>query len=296
VSPWRAPSRVVAYELRRWTSTPAVPVMLLLPALLAVGAVWSRHGDLVRDMKDVSSGALATATNVTAFEAVGTALQSAVPVLILIAVGLASQSLAGENSRGTLRNVLLRPLTRGDVVAGKCAALFLAAGVGFAAVLVAALASAGHWFEFKDVAEILPNGEAFVIPGGAADKMWPEMRRAAEMLLPVLLSFLGVGFLAGATARAGASALAFALCGVALLQVLRVPAELLHVEGWLASAHMPWPRSFGDQSVVQSFVDATQVVSNPRDPHAGLHVIVPLAWTFATIAAAAIVLRRRSIK
>jgi hypothetical protein len=270
--------------------------MLLLPALLAVGAVWSRHGDLVRDTKDVASGALATATNVTAFEAVGTALQAAIPALVLLVVGLASQSLAGENSRGTLRNLLLRPVRRIDVICGKCTALVLAAGAGFVAVEIAALLSAGHWFEFKDVAEILPNGQAFVIPGGAAEKMWPEMERALVMLVPVVLAFTGVGFLAGAMARAGASALAFALGGVALLQVLRVPADLLHVEGWLPTAHMPWPRSFGDQSVVQSFIDAAQVVSNPRDPHAGLHVIVPLAWTFATIAAAAIVLRRRSIK
>jgi ABC-type multidrug transport system ATPase subunit len=296
VSPWRAPWRVVGYELRRWTSTPAVPLMLLLPALLAVGAVWSRHGDLVRDTKDVASGALATATNVTAFEAVGTALQSAVPALVLLLVGLASQSLAGENSRGTLRNVLLRPLKRVDVVSGKGAALFLAAGASYLLVELAALLAAGHWFEFKDVAEILPNGRTFVIPGGAAEKMWPEGERAVLMLIPVVFSFVGVGFLAGATARAGAAALAFALGLVALLQVLRVPAEILHVEGWLPTAHMPWPRSFGDQSVVQSFIDAAQVVSNPRDPHAGLHVIVPVAWTLATIGAAAIVLRRRSIK
>jgi ABC-2 type transport system ATP-binding protein len=296
VSTLRAPCRVVGYELRRWTSTPAVPLMLLAPALLAVGAVWSRHGDLVRDTKDVASGALATATNVTAFEAVGAALQAAVPALVLLAVGLASQSLAAENSRGTLRNVLLRPVKRADVVVGKCAALFLATGASFVLVAVAALLSAGHWFEFKDVAEILPNGQTFVIPGGAADKMWPEMRRAFVMLAPVLFSFVGVGFLAGARARASASALALALGAVALFQVLRVPADLLHVEGWLPTAHMPWPRAFGDQSVVQSFIDAAQVVSNPRDPHAGLHLIAPLAWTFATIGAAAIVLSRRSVK
>src|SRR5262249_36874789 len=136
----------------------------------------------------------------------------------------------------------------------------------------------------------------FVIPGGAADTMWPEMQRAFAMLVPVLLSFVGVGFLAGAAARAGASALAFALGGVPLLEGFRVPAGLLHVEGWLPTSHMPWPRSFGDQSVVQSFIDAAQVVSNPRDPHAGLHVIVPLAWTFATVVLAAIVVSRRSVK
>jgi ABC-2 type transport system ATP-binding protein len=296
VPPWRSTLGVVGYELRRWTSTPSVALMLVIPALLAVGAVWSRHGDLVRDAKEVAGGTLATATNVTAFEAVGTAMQSAVPALALILVGLASQSLAGENARGTLRNLLLRPVTRHDVALGKCVALVGAALVAFALVGAASLAAAGRWFEFKDVAEILPNGETFVIPGGAAEKMWPEMRLTALLTVPVILSFVGTGLLAGAVARAGASALAIALGGVALLQMMRVPAELLHVEGWLPTAHTPWPRAFGDQSVVQSFIDTAQVVSNPRDPHAGLHVVVPIAWTLATFAAAALVLQRRSIK
>ena len=58
------------------------------PSALGVGAVWSRHGDLVRDTADVAGGRLGTASNVTAFEAFGYALQSGVPLLVVIIAGL----------------------------------------------------------------------------------------------------------------------------------------------------------------------------------------------------------------
>ena len=134
----RAPSRpavrVAAYEVRRWMSSAAVPVLIVLPVLVAVGSVWSRHGDVERDVKEIAGGTLATASNVTAFEAFGGAIQAALPLVLLAVAGIASQSLAGENSRGTLRNLLLRPLRRFDAIAGKGAALALAALLGAAGV------------------------------------------------------------------------------------------------------------------------------------------------------------------
>jgi ABC-type multidrug transport system ATPase subunit len=288
--------RAMAYELRRWTSSAAVPLLLALPVLVAVGSVWGRHGDLERDASEVAGGTLATASKVTAFEAFGGAIQSALPLVLLAVAGIASQSIAGENARGTLRNLLLRPLRRSDAVVGKGAALAIAALVSFALVAGAAFAAASQWFEWRDVAEILPNGELFPIPGGEAAVMRPAVLTMLAGVLPLLAAFAAIGLFAGAVARSGAGGLALALGFVLLLQVLRVPASMFGVEGWLPTAHVPWARALGDDSVVRVYLDATQAIANVRDPFKGLHTIVPLAWTALAFGAAALVLRRRSIR
>lgn len=296
IAPPRPSLRVCAYEIRRWLSSAAVPVLLALPMLVAVGSVWSRHGDVERDVKEVAGGTLATASNVTAFEAFGGAIQAALPLLLLAVAGIASQSLAGENSRGTLRNLLLRPLRRFDAAAGKGAALACAALVSFALVAFAAFAASSRWFEWRDVAEILPNGELFPIPGGEAAAMRPAMATMLASVLPLLAAFAAIGLLAGAIARSGATGLALAFGGVLLLQLLRVPASLFGCEGWLPTAHVPWARALGDDSVVRVYLDATQAIANVRDPFKGLHVAVPLVWAALAFGAAALVLRRRSIR
>jgi ABC-type multidrug transport system ATPase subunit len=295
-APARPVLRAMAYEVRRWTSSAAVPVLLALPMLVAVGSVWSRHGDVERDVQEVAGGTLATASKVTAFEAFGGAIQSALPLVLLAVAGIASQSLAGENSRGTLRNLLLRPLRRFDAALGKGAALACAALLSFVLVAVAAFAAASHWFEWRDVAEILPNGELFPIPGGEASVLRPATLTMLAGVLPLLAAFAAVGLLAGAVARSGAAGLAFAFGGVLLLQLLRVPAALLGCEGWLPTAHVPWARALGDDSVVRVYIDAAQAIANVRDPFKGLHVAVPLGWAALAFGAAAVVLRRRSIR
>lgn len=287
--------RTMAYELRRWTSNAAVPVLLAFPALFAVGAVWSRHGAAMRDAGQVAEGTLATATRVTAFQAIADGLAASVPILVLVLAGLASQSLAGEESRGTLRNVLLRPVTRFGVATGKTAALFVAALAGFAVLVAATAGAAAHWFDFKDFGDILPNGEFFGDASGRAELMWPALRSTLAMLLPVLASFAGIGLLAGSLARSGATGLALALGGVVSILALSVPAGVFRIEGWLPTAHAPWSL-LGDDSVVRRYADTTGAVSNAHDPYAGLHLVVPLAWTVLTFALAAVILRKRSIR
>jgi ABC-2 type transport system ATP-binding protein len=295
----RAPSapvlRVMAYEFRRWTSAWTVPALLAIPALFAAGAVWSRHGLAARDVQEVHSGTLATATTVTAFEAIGDGLSASVPVLVVLLAGLASQSLSGEASRGTLRNVLLRPVTRTDAALGKSAALLVAALVGFALAAGASLAAAAHWFEFKDVGEYLPNGEFFSDAGGRAELMWPALWRALATLVAVLPAFVGIGFLAGALPRSGAAGLGLALGAIVSLFAFSVPASVFHLEGFLPTAHAPWSK-LCDDSVVHLYIDTTVERGNPHDPYAGLHVAVPLVWAIVSFAAAALVLRRRSVK
>jgi hypothetical protein len=275
----RAPSvpilRVMAYEFRRWTSTPTVPVLLALPALLAVREVWRLHGVATQNAADVAGGTVASTSTITAFETFGCALkEAALPLVALTIAGLASQSLAGELSRGTLRNVLLRPVRRLDAAAGKFAALIVAALVSYVVVAAAALGASAHWFEFKDVAEILPNGQPFPLPGGEAEKMWPAMAQTVLVMLPAVAAFAGVGLAAGAVVRNGAAGLAVAFGGCALIVALGVV----------------------DASPIESFVEATRVMSTAREPQTALHVLVPLACAMLSFAVAALVLRRRSVK
>jgi len=265
---------VFAYETRRLLSSAAVPAMLVVPAVVAAIDVARTHSRAVGDVAEVQAGTLATTSSVTAFEAFGSSLTNALLVLAALLAGLASQSLAGETSRGTLRNLLLRPVRRIDAVAGKTAAILAAGLASFVLVCAAAYAAASRWFEWKDVAEILPNGALLPLPGGEASKMWGETARTLVLVLPPLFAFACVGFLAGALVRAPAAAVALALGGAALLFAFGV----------------------ADDALLHRFVETTRVMSDAKDPGVASHVIVPLACGAAAFGGAAWVLSRRSIK
>jgi ABC-type Na+ efflux pump permease subunit len=263
----------MAYEFRRWTSSWAVPVTLALPALAALHSVSARHAAETANAAEVEQGTLASTSRVTAFEAFGGALDAALPLVAVVVAGLASQSLAGELSRGTLRNLLLRPVRRFDALAGKFAALLVAALVAYAIASGTALAAAAHWFAFTDVAEVLPNGRTFVIKGGEASKMWPELFGLLAFLVAPLAACAGAGLAAGAAARTGVGGLAIALALGAPLVVFGVL----------------------DAAPIAAFLDTTRVISNARELNAGLQVLVPAAFTIVAVAVAALLLRRRSI-
>ncbi|MHC4847945.1 MAG: ATP-binding cassette domain-containing protein, partial [Planctomycetota bacterium] len=132
----RAPSkpvlRMIAHELRRWIGQWTVPAMLALPALAGVLAMLIRKGESSRDAAEVGAGTIISATGVNAFEGVARALHPGLWLLSYVVLGLASQSVAGEFGQGTLRNVLLRPLTRVQVALGKGLALLLATAAAYA--------------------------------------------------------------------------------------------------------------------------------------------------------------------
>ena len=153
--------RAFAYDVRRWAGH-KVAWLLTAPAALAVIGIHGRFGEQAADAAELESGVLASATAVTAFEALGRGLRAGLPLLTFLAVGLASQAIAGEYSQGTLRNVLLRPVTRVRVAAGKALSTLLAVLLGYGLLWGGAMAAAAWWFDFGDVTEILPNGELYV--------------------------------------------------------------------------------------------------------------------------------------
>ena len=290
-------ARVLRYELARMLSRRSVALLLALPAALSALDVWREHARVAGDLERVAAGELASATAVTGFGASTAALAVGLPLLALVLAGLASQSLAGELARGTLRNVLLRPATRLEVAAGKALAGGLLACAAYLALVAGAVGTAAATLGFGDLVEILPNGKPF--PLVSAAELRPDFVRVLVAPLVAVIAYQLVGFACGALVRGPAAALGLALGGVLALDLARAPARGSELEGWLLSAHLPSP--LGDSSSLAAFADRARGVSNsvyelggtlagvPRD------VLVPSLWMLAAFAASAILLARRSV-
>jgi ABC-type transport system involved in multi-copper enzyme maturation permease subunit len=283
--------RTTRHELSRWLTRPGVPLLLLLPAVLGAMPVARRAGEAAADAHRVEAGTVSSATAVTAFEGVGIALGAGLPLLALLLAGLVSQSIAGELARGTLRNLVLRPVRRWQLVAGKALAGLAVGALAYALLALAALAAAAWAFDFADVVEILPNGQVF--PMLAADELWPELRAVLRAPLVPLTAFVGLGFLAGVLARSGAGALGLALALVLALDLGRGFARAFGVEAWLPGAYLPSP--LGDTSFVHTYRDLSTGVSNASFAFAETQLLVPAVWCLVSLALAALVFGRRPI-
>jgi ABC-2 type transport system ATP-binding protein len=289
--------RAMRYELARVLSRKSVVLLLALPAAVAALDVWREQARVAANLARVAAGELASATAVTGFGASADALSGGLPLLALVLAGLASQSLAGELARGTLRNVLLRPVTRLEVAGGKALAGVLLALAAYLALVAGAAGTSAATFGFRDLVEILPNGKPF--PLVSAAELRPDFLRVLAVPLAALLGYQLVGFACGALVRGPAAALGLALGSILALDLARAPARGTELEGWLLSAHLPSP--LGDSSSLAAFADRARGVSNsmyelggtlagvPRD------VLVPSLWMLAAFAASAILLARRPV-
>jgi ABC-type transport system involved in multi-copper enzyme maturation permease subunit len=268
-----------------------------LPAAVAGLSIALDEHRGAQDAARVAAGELATATAITGFGSTAAALQTGLPLLALVVAGLASQMLAGELARGTLRNVLLRPLTRLEVVAGKAlagAALVLGAYLALLAVTLTASAAA---FGFGDLVEILPNGAHFPLVAAAELRM--DLLRALAAPVVALLAFFTLGVACGALARGPASALGLALGVVLGLDLARAAARGLGAEEWLLTAYLPTP--LGDTSYLHHFADRAQGISNSLfeldRAFAGIpqDLALPLLWAALAFALASNLFSRRDV-
>jgi ABC-type Na+ efflux pump permease subunit len=218
-------------------------------------------------------------------------LQAGLPLLAFLVLGLASQSLAAEYARGTLRNVLLRPLKRIDCALGKALALLMLTYAAYALLVVVSFAIVLSLFQFADLAEVLPNGQRFLLT--PASQMWGPLRHALVAPLPGLAAYAGLGFLAGAIARTSAGALSIALGFGVVLDLARVFTRPMGLAGALPSDHLPSPLS--DTSYLSYYVDLVTNVSNVRFDHPIAAILVPVAWALAAFALASFILGKRAI-
>lgn len=290
-APPRPLARLYGYEVRRLSLRAGVAILLALPALLAAAAVLWRSAQARADARAVAGAKLFSATDVTAFEGVGIAIQAGLPLLTFIALGIASQSISSELAGGTLRNVVLRPILRWQVVMGKALACLSAVLCGYLVLALGALAAARACFAFTDVAEILPNGARFALV--PARELWPALWGALAAPILPLCAYTGLGLLAGTITRGAAGGLALALFLGVGLDLARAVARAFELEGGLLSAYLPSP--LGDTSAVRTFVEMTQGISNSSFDYASTAFLVPVAWLAASLGLAIVLLSRRSI-
>ena len=284
-------ARVVRYELERGWSRGKLLLLLGLPAALAFVNVLRLHAHAQSLAEEVAKGQLFSTTEVTAFQACGSALQAGLPLLAAIAVGLSTQAIAGEFARGTLRNLLLRPVTRVQAALGKLAAQLALVGIAYVLLAATALCASAWFFDFHGVSEMLPDGQRYdLVP---ASELMPELRHALSAPLLPLVAFSALGLFAGALARGAAGALALGLGLFALLDLLRTLARGLGFEGWLPSAHLPSP--LGDTSFLAYYADVAQGVSNAHFAFASTALAAPALWAAAAFAFAVLLLTRRSV-
>lgn len=295
----RAPIlRTARYELSRLFAKARFGFLLAGPALVGLGAIALERRTALENQARVAAGELASATAVTGFQATASALQTGLPLLALLVAGIASQSIAGELSRGTLRNVLLRPQTRWQVVLGKALAGLAVTLGSFALLVGVALAGGALVFGFGDLVELLPNGDEF--PLVAASELWPDLRQAVLGQAPTLAGYFGLGLLAGVIARTAPGALGLSFALVLASDLARGVARSFGLEQWLLSAYAPSP--LGDTSQLNYFAERAEGISNAVFRFAGrdlagvdLALAVPLLWLTTCVGLSILLLRRRAM-
>ncbi|MBL8859885.1 MAG: ATP-binding cassette domain-containing protein [Planctomycetes bacterium] len=284
-------ARMTTFDLRRFARSFGLIVLFALPVLLAAIAVLRRGMQSRSEQSSIEGAELFSATGANAFEALGLALQAGLPALLFLVLGLSSQSLSAEYARGTLRNVLLRPLLRLQCAAGKWFALAVTTLAAYLLLAVSAFALSGALFEFGDVAEVLPNGQRFTLVPAA--ELWPVTWQALFSPVLPLLAYSALGFLAGAIARTGSGALGLALGAGVLLDLARALMREFGRGGLLPSDHLSSPLS--DTSFMRFFVDTAQGVSNAAFEYQGAAIYVPILWSVVCFCLAAGILQRRAI-
>ena len=283
--------RIWIHDLVRLTRRSATPWLLLAPGLFGALAVYLRKLEADAATQSTASGATFSTTSVTAFEGLAIALKTGTPFLAILLASIASQAIASDLGRGTLRSILMRPVTRLETVLGKALAAFSALAFGYLALLGLSFGAAAFAFDFKDVSEVLPNGALFPLVGTA--ELWPEAKAAALAPLPVLAAYTMLGFAAGTLVRTSTSALGWALGLYLVLDLGRVPARLWKVEKYLPSAHLPSP--LGDTSVFKFYLEFSQGVSNAAAPYRDLATPSTLVFAAVLLALAAAALSRREV-
>ncbi|MEZ6196608.1 MAG: ABC transporter ATP-binding protein [Planctomycetota bacterium] len=295
---WRA----FRWELSRLFGGVAGWALLLAPALIAVVAIGRRAAaEAARSEKLAAEGIFHE--RATAFGAVAHGLAPSLPLLAVLLALLASQSIAGELGRGTLRNLVLRPFRRWEILVGKAAALGGAALLAYGLLAAGVLGASAWWFDFVGLAEVLPNGELFETV--AADDLRPALKDVFLHSLAPLLGFAGLGFLCGAIVRQGTTALGLTLLAWYLEAVVRgdlaerardldaADGAALHPR-WMLSSYLP--SVFGDtSSPVRRYEDLAGGVSDAARVFQDTLFRAPLAWAVLALLLSFPFFSRRSI-
>jgi ABC-type multidrug transport system ATPase subunit len=265
--------RGVHYDLTRLVGGGKTLLLMVLPALVASLSIGLLVRDAAGQMEPVGEEVF-SATQVTAFDGMGRGLKTGLPILMVFMAGLASQAIAGEQSRGTLRYLLLRPIHRVQVTLSKFCSLLLVCMASYLLLLVASVCVSAYFLDFGDLAELLPNGKLFPLVTREAmfEWLWPVLYGP---ILP-LVCYTGIGLALGSLIRSNVGALVTTLGAILVLDLGRVFIPRAEAVGWLPSAHLP--SALGGHSACSTTATCVQGVSNATNPHASLALVTPLVW------------------
>jgi hypothetical protein len=217
------------------------------------------------------------------------ALQTATPALAVCLLWLASQSVSADLGGDTLRNTLMRSVSRGNVLFGKLAALSVLACAGWIALVVVAASTAASLFGWQDLEEVSRHGDRQVL--AAAATVEPVFHQALRYCLLPLLALVALGLFASLLAGRPARAIATAVLLVLGPELLRD--RLRDHGGWLLLSHLP--TGLRDDSVLGFFAASARGAADAFWPWTAEAVAAPVAWFAAATVSSAFLLRRLRI-
>ena len=281
--------RAFAHELRVLLSGRTLPALLLVPAMFAAWSTFAYRGRVAATLQQVAAGELFSADAGSGHLAAARALQAALPVLALCVLWLGSQMVAADLAADTLRNTLLRAVTRLDVLFGKLLALATVTLAGGGATVLAAVGTAALWFGFGDLEELSRHGDRQML--AAAVDTAPVFWRAVWHTLLPLLATAALGLAASALVRRPTRALALALLFVVGPELLRDALD--ERAGWLLTSHLP--TGLRDDSAIAFAAASARGAADAFWPWAGSALVAPLVWLCAAVGLAAFCLQRRRV-
>ena len=294
----RAPNcglwRVFRYEVTRLLRPTSLATVVLLPCAIAAYRIIGRAAEHRAALAAVKGQRLASTSNTTAYEGFAFGITPALMVSAFILACLASQSIAGEASAGTLRNLLLRPARRGALVVGKWTAVIVVATIAYAAVIATSVALAAWHFDFESFNEVLVGSDK-LFPLRDEAEMTPVFRRVLWTPWFPFAALTTLGFVVGAVVRNSLPAISWAVGLFVAQDVGRAVARPRDLDGWLPSSHLSSP--LGDTgSLTKYYADWVQGADNATLRHEDLMITAPAAWMVVGLVFAVFVVRSRSYR
>ncbi len=279
---WRA----FRHEVQTTLQQRSTALLVLLPAAVGVFAVFLYQRSVHTALAAVARGERFSADAGSGHLATAQALQSATPVAAIALLWLASQSVAADLGADTLRNTLMRSVTRVDVLLGKFAALVATTlGVWLGTVLCT-MAAASAWLGFGDLQEVSRHGDRQLL-AAAADLDAPLRTALFACVLP-LLALVATGLAMSVLAKRPARALLLTLAAVLVPELARD--RLRDHAGWLLTSHLPL--GWRDDSALGWWAALARGAADALWPWRDLATLAPLAWLGVALLSAWLALRR----
>ncbi len=281
--------RAFGHELRVLRARVGTRWLLCLPALVATASVWSyaRRVDIAQAR--VQAKELFSADAGSGFLAAAHALQAGIPTLALCLCAMGSHVIAADLQRDTLRNTLIRSVTRFDAVLGKALALFVVAASGFLLLVATAMLAAFATFGMGDLQEVTRNGDVETL--AYAQDLIPALLDALLASLPPLVAAALLSMCASAIAKKPARGLLLAVAMVFGPEF--VHSWLRSREGWLLTSHLPTP--LRDDSALAWFASLARGAADANWAYEGLAFMCPAVWSACAFVVAAIAVFRLRI-